>query len=397
MALTDTQLRKYTEKILMARMNVMMKNPFFGSLLMHVTLNIDEKCETAYTDMKSICFGTKFLDEISDREVEFVLMHEILHVALQHCKRGHELNQKLFNIACDIVVNSIILEANNMSLSSITLAKYGESMHKLPDGSEGHIYTAEQVYYELLKVPHRYISAAGFNDSHDMWVESNKDPVQSDIWVQHVLEAVKTAERLQSSHSGSTVPRFASRILNAKRSRCIDWRKVLHTFLTEELSDYSFSPPDRRFSDADYFIPDFNGYESKECAKNVLFMIDTSGSVSDDELSAAFSEIEYALELFEGRLSGWVSFFDCDVTTPVPFASREDLDSIVPKGGGGTSFRVIFDYVNKKMNDNLPESIVIITDGCAAFPVESITNGIPVLWVITQKSINPPWGVVARM
>ena len=44
------------------------------------------------------------------------------------------------------LVNSNILLENGMSLSSITLAKYGKSIHMAPDGKEGHEYTAEEVY-----------------------------------------------------------------------------------------------------------------------------------------------------------------------------------------------------------------------------------------------------------
>lgn len=55
---------------------------------MHMILAVDENCETAATDGYRIYFGPKFLDELSDREVDFVMMHEILHVALQHCLRS---------------------------------------------------------------------------------------------------------------------------------------------------------------------------------------------------------------------------------------------------------------------------------------------------------------------
>ena len=58
-------------------------------------------------------------------------MHEILHVALRHCFRADGKDATAFNIACDIVVNSnIFLESGD--LLTITLRKYGESMHVAP-------------------------------------------------------------------------------------------------------------------------------------------------------------------------------------------------------------------------------------------------------------------------
>ncbi len=397
MALTDAEIKKYTEKLLYARMNIMINNPFFGSLLMHVNLTIDEQCDSAYTDMKNICFGTKFLDELSDKEVEFVMMHEILHIALHHCKRGYELNQFLFNVACDIVVNSIILEANDFSLESITLQKYGESLHKLPDGSEGAGYTAEEVYYAILKKADDFKRELIFSDDHEKWLDSQDDSSVTDIWTQRILEAGQVADRIGAGRFKSCKPRFVQDMINERNSRSVDWKKLLHTFVSEEIKDYSFSPPDKRFQDSDFFMPDFSVVESTERADDILFMIDTSASVYDNEILSAYSEIEYAIELFEGRLKGWIGFFDYKVVEPIPFEDVQDVMSIKPYGGGGTSFHEVFKYIKEKMNDHLPSGIVIFTDGCAPFPDESVALGIPVLWVITSDYIDPPWGSVAKI
>ena len=78
----------------------------------------------------------------------------------------------------------------------------------------------------------------------------------------------------------------------------------------------------------------------------------------------------------------------------------KDLDEfkiIRPKGGGGTSFDIIFDYVEKEMEEEPPVSIVILTDGYAPIPDESRAGGIPVLWIINNDSVTPPWGKIARI
>ena len=120
---------------------------------MHMIYSIDENCATAATDGRRIFFGPEFLDALSDSELDFIMMHEILHVVLQHCLRQEDRDNEQFNIACDIVVNSNILLSNHMDRSSITLKKYGESMHLAPDGKEGYEYTAEQVYAMLPPPP----------------------------------------------------------------------------------------------------------------------------------------------------------------------------------------------------------------------------------------------------
>ena len=83
-------------------------------------------------------------------------------------------------------------------------------------------------------------------------------------------------------------------------------------------------------------------------------MVDTSGSVCDEDITAVYSEIKGAIEQFGGKLLGKLGFFDTDVTAPVPFESVDDLMKVVPCGGGGTDFRCIFEYIQKSFKEQLP-------------------------------------------
>lgn len=149
MIISEEKKREYARRLLLSRMRILADNGFYGLLLMHMGYGVDENCSIAATDGKKIIFGPAFLEEISDRELDFVMMHEVLHVVLQHCMRQGKRDGERFNIACDIVVNSNILFSQNMDARAITLEKYGESMHLAPDGKEGYEYTAEQVYEML--------------------------------------------------------------------------------------------------------------------------------------------------------------------------------------------------------------------------------------------------------
>lgn len=153
MALSENKISEYVKRLLLSRMRILCNHGFYGLLLMHMTYAVSETVETACTDGVRITFGTEFLDTLSDGEIDFVMMHEILHVALQHCLRSKPGDPEAYNIAADIVVNSNILLENGGKVSSITLRKYGTSMHIAPDGKEGCEYTAEQVYAMLPKKP----------------------------------------------------------------------------------------------------------------------------------------------------------------------------------------------------------------------------------------------------
>lgn len=432
MAIDQTKAKEYATKLLTCRMRLLSSHSFYGLLLAHTKFALDEKCETAYTDGKRIAFSPTFLESLSDEETEFVLMHEILHIALKHCLRGHDYNQEAFNIACDIVVNSNILKSFGDNYRRISIG--GEPlMHLAPNGNPGHMYTAEEVYDMLPKEMKRKNGGStlgggdgnnsqsnssqgsdnkkgkgnkasgggGKNqkgkfrggyfvfDDHSFW--TNDENIQDiDAWDKHFEDACKIVSIEDPSNACGSLPAFAERILKERKKAQTNWREVLDNFVQEEINDYSFNPPDRRFSDSIFMLPDLN--EPTETVKNVLFMIDTSGSMSDDMISQAFQEIRGAIEQFGGKLEGYLGFFDAVVVPPVPFSTVEELDIIRLYGGGGTRFDIIFDYVKKEMKDEMPTSIVILTDGYAPFPKEDKAMGIPVLWVINNDDVVPPWG-----
>jgi len=430
MALSEDKIRNYIQRLLLSRMRLLCNHGFYGLLLMHMVYSVDESLETAATDGVRIVFGPAFLDELTDGELDFVMMHEILHVVLQHCLREGERDHETFNIACDIVVNSNILLENNMNASSITLKKYGEAMHLAPDGKEGHEYTAEQVYQMLSKRGRKkWVSDGGGEsggngggedgegesgngntkqksqqtaqkpkghwDDHSRWGLQEEEASLRDVWVKRFSDAAEAISVRDPSETRGLLPKFAKRMLEELRRPQTDWRTLLNDFIQEEVTDYSFSPPDRRFDDSPFFLPDFN--EKEDMVEDILFMIDTSGSMSDRMITDAYSEVQGAIEQFNGRLKGWLGFFDAEIIEPIAFYDIEEFKVIRPAGGGGTDFQIIFEYVYKHMQEKLPVSIIILTDGYAPFPEEALVRGIPVLWLLNNEKVVPPWGKVARI
>ena len=396
MSLTSEESKKYTQKLLLSRFRILNRHGFYGLLLMHMRFGLDEDCQTAYTDGYQINFSPKFLDELSKSELDFVMMHEIMHVVFKHCFRGRKTDPHLFNIACDIVVNSNILYSNNMDLKSITLEKYGESMHLTPDKKEGYLYTAEEVYNMLVKDEIKKggksnVSDDGFDD-HSHWEEVDDDFVM-DEWERRVINAGETVKKRGETGCGK-FPLGVERLINDLKNATVDWKTLLNDFISLEIGDYSFTPPDRRL-DGPFYMPDFNELvETTDDPKEILFMVDTSGSVNSEQITQAYSEIKGALDQFTS-LEGYLGFFDTLVYEPKPFSSIEDVLEIIPKGGGGTSFFAVFSYVQKL--EVKPKALVILTDGYAQFPPENVRNGIPVIWIINNDNVTPPWGEVARM
>ena len=416
MALSEDKIKGYIKRLLLSRMRILCNHGFYGLLLMHMIYAVSEEVETAYTDGVRITFGTEFLGSLTDAELDFVMMHEILHVVLQHCICGDVEDPEAYNIAADIVVNSNIMLENGGKASSITLSKYGTSMHIAPDGKEGHEYTAEQVYAmlpknlnkkgkdkspgsadgrakkEIAKDKHQPVWVW---DDHSQWGKYEEDDTLRDVWVKRFEDAAEAIEIRDPSNTRGLLPAFAQRILKELKKPQTDWRMILNDFAQQEIVDYSFAPPDRRFDESPFFLPDFN--DKDDLVEDILFMIDTSGSMSDGMITAAYSEVKGAIDQFDGKLKGWLGFFDAAIVAPKPFTNEEEFKIIKPAGGGGTDFQIIFEYVQKHMQGKLPACIIILTDGYAPFPREKLAGGIPVLWLLNNKNVAPPWGKVARI
>jgi len=444
--LTEEEKRRYGIRMLQSRTRVLCKNGFLGVLLTHMRMVVDEHLPTAATDGTYIYFGKDFLENLNDRELDFVMMHEIMHVVLRHLERTGNRNHYLFNIASDIVINSTILESAGGDERAIHLGKYGTAMHLAPDGKEGAKYTAEEVYEQLKQELEKQEKKQGGQsgsggqnsqdgsteqddcksgeedsgaeqsqdgvknaekvkpsrwhkggcsdqsfDEHDRWKKGEPDPFEKDVWQKRIMDAAEAASR----RGWGSLPAGVERSLDALKNPQTDWRTLLQAFIQEDITDYSFSPPDRRYDGGDFFMPDFN--EKEETVRNILFMIDTSGSMSKAMLTAAYSEVKGAIDQFGGVLKGYLGFFDAAVADPKPFSDEEDFKVITPVGGGGTSFEIIFDYIEEKMSEELPACIIILTDGYAPFPEEERAQGIPVLWIINNEEVTPPWGTVARI
>ena len=392
--------RKFISRLSNVRAQILKKYPFFGNMVMNLSFGVDETAGTAYTDMKHIIFDPAFVDRIGDAELEFVLMHEVMHCVLKHCVRGRGLVSTLYNIACDIVVNSNILAY--MELDEIVID--GEyAMHSTPSGKEGRDYTAEEIYADLLSssdmvilvfdedgnVRSSTIDELNTIDSHDNWQNMEIDSNVADMWDKRLDEY-----GLKNGYGHMNLPQSVRKIYeNSKQEKELKWKELLRRFVDSyiDITDYSFAPPDRRFNESEFFLPGENTYQELNGTQNIWFCIDTSGSISKEELTKLFNEVKNVIQECPG-MQGLLSFFDTSITPPVSFEEDRDFEEIKPTGGGGTSFHVIFRYMKENMMLNKPKAIVILTDGYAENVPEELAEGVPVMWILINNSETKPWG-----
>ena len=367
MVLSDAKVKEYMKKLLMSRMRILCNNGFYGHLLMHMLYTLDEMTPTISTDGCRIYINPEFLDSISDMELDYAMIHELLHIALGHYEEERDKKDEGFDEACDEQINEIMTMDESQFIRKLG-EKYKDSTNSVCEG---------------------------IFDDHSKWGMIEDTSYLRGFWMMNIAGACGALQGNNVGLGRGSIPEFAQRMMKELKNPQIDWRTILNNFIQEEITDYSFVPPDRRFAESDLFLPDFN--EKDDFVKDILFMIDTSGSMSETMVSAAYTEVKSAIDQFDGKLSGWLGFFDAAVVDPKPFEDEGEFRMISAKGGGGTSFKAIFRYVRDHMMDKMPANIIILTDGYADFPMEDMAMGIPVLWLLNNDRVKPPWGKVARI
>ena len=98
------------DRIIVARVGLLLRHPFFGNMATRLIVkNCDDWCPTAATDGRHLYYNTQFFNALSNKEIEFVIAHEILHCVFDHIVRREDRIPILHNIACDYIVNNTLV------------------------------------------------------------------------------------------------------------------------------------------------------------------------------------------------------------------------------------------------------------------------------------------------
>jgi predicted metal-dependent peptidase len=195
-------------------------------------------------------------------------------------------------------------------------------------------------------------------------------------WQQRMAGAAQQA--MQVGKLGGSLARMIDHLLQPQ----LPWRMLLARYLSNSArDDYSYMRPSRR--EGDYILPSLRSHQI-----DLVVALDTSGSVKDRE----FAEFVAEINALKGQLRARVTLLACDAAlaegAPWVFEPWEEFrlpDAF--KGGGGTSFTPVFDWVEQQAMH--PQSLIYFTDAEGEFPEQE--PAYPVLWLIKGK--NPvPWG-----
>ena len=155
-----------------------------------------------------------------------------------------------------------------------------------------------------------------------------------------------------------------------------DWRALLRDFVAARSpSDYRWSPPNRRYLAAGLYLPSVE----RRGLGTIVVAIDTSGSIGGAELEQFAGELSAIAEEAQPEMVH-VIYCDSAVQSVQHFTAGESL-RLKPKGGGGTDFRPVFEWV--KDHGAEPACLIYLTDLCCSKYPE--VPEYPVLWVTASR------------
>ena len=375
----------FEEKFVKSRVKLLKSSPFFGTILLHTEYKIDESIETAATDGTTLLLNEEWMCKQTEEHFSGVLLHEVLHMALDHVERTNDLDDMMTaNIAADIVVNGIIKD------NAISLPKEAIYDNDLKHLSVREIYS---ILKQKQKEDENYLQDKyGDGEVNECLQKSSEQKgtsqreANSEKW-KNIINKAKTISKMkQAGVKGSGLARVFKELLEPT----INWKDALYKYITQSRAD--FEGYDRRFVHDGMYIDDVGGNKV-----HVAAFVDTSGSVDEELLQNFLSELFFAINSTRGT-TGYLYYFDTEL---YPQGNIEDLDGVPkPVGLGGTSFVPIMKELNKISSENSHTSTVgiIYTDGFAPMTWEEPET--PLLWCISPggvKEENIKYGDVVRI
>ena len=433
--------------------DLIFNDPFFGHFLLGISREISDDGPTMWVrpgvdDNVIIGINPSFWQEIGSKKSlrKGAVKHEVLHIVFKHLSRfldtPHEArtfyNQRLFNIAADLVVNQYI-KTDWLIDGAVVLSMFPElklqaeqDVHYYYDAlrdfsnqaqqGRGHVSKSWKNLKGLLD-EERLVGFHGF--WRDMAERSEASNTQLNDWVDRQI--VNAINRLDSTNSWGDLPRGLVEYLKdfmQSRKPKVDWRRTLRLFTESSQHTYltsTFKRPSRRYKTLATWLDGSPMYEMKDGKPKkdskesyipiwqpkypglkirqriqLLVGIDTSGSLDiDRDVPIIFNELN---QLGKREVDLLIVEIDAQIQRIYSFPFPEEQLSI--GGRGWTDFNELLSYANgqtithsveqwingkwaSKSDARLSipiDGIVYFTDGMASTPSVSVHQ--PILWVL---------------
>jgi len=375
--------QKVHDLMVKARAALILDSPFFGSLALRLMLQEDTKCETAWVDGVTLGYNPKFIEALNMDGLKGLICHEVMHLAVaHHCRREGRDGQQ-WNEAGDYAINQIVVDAGMvLPKGGLIDAKY-------------HNMNAETIYDKRRQEkqdgggqgkadPGQCGEVRDFpGNSPDQQATQAQKDLQAQDW------QIAATQAAQQAKGCGKLPGGIEELIEKLNEPKVNWREALQRFVEQQAkNDYSFRKPNNRFTGRGVILPSLHSEELPP----IIVAIDTSGSVSKEDLEQFASEIDDILTHYHTIIHA--VYVDTAVNGVEVFTQDNRPVKLNAKGRGGTRFSPLFEHVNAM--DEPVTCVVYLTD------LDADDFGpapdYPVLWVATAgRKHKVPFGEVIKM
>ncbi|MBT6051582.1 MAG: hypothetical protein HOG49_32670 [Candidatus Scalindua sp.] len=360
-----------------------LNHPFYSTLLTYITLEIEstsesEKHQVYSKDNSKIIIdrghGETWVEYGKERNMYYYIFHELLHIILLHKTRRNERNSEAWDISSDIVVlnqirNDPVLSklCNSRAMEQDTerLREYEEQIK-----DNQHCFVEDVYKHVTHKEKQKEVNNndnTESNDersSHDPWEEQydeeEKENFLSDL--KKMLRVASQSATLSDYHDDfhGDMKLIIDNVLKPQFDLIRYLNKIINSFNHYSMN---YKRPDRRYLYQNLIVP---GRTKNVREFSLLFYVDTSGSMKDDDLYAIISEALFMLKnipLFTIDLV----YADVQVNKIMTLTNknyREQMKTILEvEGRGGTSFNSLFTLLdNKRKKGEKYQASLIFSD-----------------------------------
>ncbi len=372
---TETAARKLVQGF---KFTLLRKMPFYGDILMRLPVEANPHIPTARTDGGRIEYNPSFICGLQKAEANFVIMHEVFHVLLFHCRRIVNRDPGLWNAAADIIVNDYLSRlSSDMRKLKIEFKMPAGSIYRHIMGTA----TVEYVYAQLVK-ENEGREADGYlltKDDIFSFMKPMKYPIPDDIVFQQPEDETPGAEAAGASGARlsekaiiaiireSAVKNRSSigscfvpdRVLMLTQEKSLPWQTLLRSLMNDAIDEEaSWQTPERKYLHMDMILPG-NGI-TQDALEEVWAFVDSSGSVSEEELSRFLTQLWHLVKDFgcTVNLCYWHTKVD-DVYLNI--RSEKELLKAKPAHSGGTDINCVYRWLTEQKVK--PGVMLILTDG----------------------------------
>jgi predicted metal-dependent peptidase len=399
---TAAEKSKIVEKLVTARIGLLLRHPFFGNLATRMKLiDASDWCATLATDGRNFYYNNDFVNKLKPKEAEFGFAHEVLHNVFDHMGRRDHRDPQLSNIAADYAVNQILKDE-----------RIGEvpSWIKIFQDNKYRGMSYEQIYDDLYEKAEK-IDIGSLGELLDEHLDGEGDDGESGSGEEvdgsgkgkgrpkltaeekkQIRDEIKEAMVAAAQSAGAgRVPGAVARMIQTFTEPKMDWRQMLRMNIQSILkSNFSFSRPNRKSQHCGAVLPGMMNEETID----VSVAIDMSGSISDAMARDFIGEVKGIMDEYKDfKLDLWC--FDTDIYGYKQFTgdTADELMEYECKGGGGTDFDANWKFM--KDEDINPKRFIMFTDGypCGSWGDEDYCE---TLFIIHgNESIISPFGQTA--